>query len=184
MRAALTKWLAFLVGSAALTGALAAALIPVVFARALAGLLAAVLAAPAAHAHPFHSGVVVSITGAKQADDSPDIVEMGLSIVNLTEGAVTLRGLRAPVPSRFFLERRREVFSAVLWQPVAFLRLESGETAHIGPRGLRLRVRTRAPELFTSGRLLLMADFGPLGEIAAYDQRYEMSIPSLSAPSG
>lgn len=155
------------------------------FGRPMAKILALSLlfagAGTAAHAHPALGDVVVAIVGTERVADTPDTVEMRLDIVNNTDNAVTLRGLWTPLEARITIERRRRVFSTVLWQPVDFLRLEPGETIRLAPPDHRIRVETRAPQRVTDGFLLLKADFGPLGEITAFDWRGETPPP---APHG
>lgn len=158
--------------------------------RLLATSLAAALAclgpASLALSHPAFGGVLMAIVEAERVEGVPDTVELRIAIVNNTENAVTLRGLRESASSepRIAIERRRELFYMVFWQPVDFLRLEPGEAITLEPPDYRVVVQTRAPQRFTRGRPMLFADFGPLGEIVAYDVRSPAAAPSPPGAGG
>lgn len=138
------------------------------------------LTAPRAPAHPFHEGVLVEIVGSEPLDGDPGAVAMKLRITNETARTVRLRGLRAPVPSRIGVERRLDLFFAAFWRSVGSFPIASGETIELAPPNLRVVARTSAPELFLTERLLLIADFGDLGELIAFDRRFPP--PALAWP--
>lgn len=138
---------------------------------AILALALSLLAAPApeASAHPGHGDAVVSIFGAAPVDHDVASVALDLAVENTTDAPAALLSLRAPVASRITIEQKAETGA---WTALDALELGPGETIRLTQPAYRVLVETRAPQLFTGGgRFLIVADFGPLGEVAAHDRR-------------
>lgn len=115
-----------------------------------------------------------------------------LELRNNTATALTLTELLAPGGRRLAIERRREIFGQVAWQPVPFLRLDPGEAVTLAPPAYRLRA---TPETYAqlsepgggvrarfSPLLLLVALYEPPGGLLGPDGASGASSPPAPEP--
>lgn len=123
------------------------------------------LAAPApAKAHLFdEDGVYAFLTGVQATESGTQT--LSVLILNNTPLAVTLRGILTREGDQATIQRKTTVLWTDALQPVKFLRLSPGEQANLSPPDYLVTLPGVSPNSLMSGQTVLVADFGPKGQL-------------------
>lgn len=133
--------------------------------KALIAAAAVLLASPALGDPGHEGGITLVVTPRELTIDlsDPGQVPISWEIANVTGHALTIHGASSPRAERVTLLRRRTLLWWESWQPVAFLRLEGGETVRLSPSDYALAFDGLTQTEMTL--VLITLDLGPDGEV-------------------
>ncbi len=136
----------------------------------------AVLLPDAGRAHSGHGGIAVLVHSvAADPNAEGERMLLGLDILNGTPIAITLRGLSLEGGGPVAIERRRSFLGFSSWQPVRFIRVDTGDWTRLSPPQYRISVPSNA---WQPGSEALTADFGPLGPVTVQEGIQDGPSPS------
>lgn len=122
------------------------------------------LAAFPAKAHLFdEDGVYAFLTGVQVTDSGTQ--SLSVLLLNNTPQSITLRGIMTREGDPALIERKTTFLWTDVMQPVKFLQLSQGEQAYLSPPDYLITLPGATPNSLMSGRTILVADFGPQGQV-------------------
>ncbi len=121
------------------------------------------LVAAPAKAHLDDEGVFAFLTGVQTIENGTQTLVV--SITNNSGLSITLRGIMTREGDRARIQRKKTVLWTDALQPVKFLRLSPGEQAYFAPPDYLITLPGVSQNALISGRIKLVADFGPEGQI-------------------
>ncbi|MGV6820693.1 MAG: hypothetical protein ACWA5T_09385 [Parvularcula sp.] len=135
-----------------------------------------------ASAHPDHlNGLSIEARDAVW-DPEAGTVSFTLTIRNDRGAAATLRGLQPSRGEAVEIERGRRFFGRRVWQHLSFVRVEPGEAMTLSPPGYRLTIVGVPADERQQIPMVVVADFGPYGQVAAAMVAAPKKGPAYTTP--